>query len=1232
MVLTSLILPLLAGPPVEAAETHEPTPLQQLLGKAGFSGSEQQVIHSAIKAWQTRITAGRGSRAALDCVDRSVGRTALEPCLEPAVKAGDPLGAGLVQLLAGATAAAAGDAGAALARIRAAHGALEGEVDHGSGLWAVVQSNLGAMLSGNGRFEEALGPIRQAIAVQTRLLTAEHPDVAMNQLNLSWALFNLGRTQEAVVACAVAVRDPSASWLASMPGIACFNHAAAGKFAAGDHAGAKALWDRSLAAAEQLLGPEHQDVAVMVGNIGNTLLKMGQPDQAVPLFERAQAIQEKAFGKDHPQAAKYLYFLGEAHAARGAHVEAREQFERWMHIAEKSEGKEGLTVAMALGYVAQASHKLGEYDKAEAQLRRMIAMQEKLAGKDSGHVADGLAKLGELYRETGRLAAAAPLLERVVRIQEKLKGPDHPDLAAGLLNRANLLRDMGDFAETKVLYERALQIYEKAYGPEHTYVGTALTNLAGFLQGLGDYEAAVPMQERAVEIYINNLGQDHEWVATGLNNLAHLHQEVGDKQTSWNLYLRAVEIWVKTLGEGHPHVVTGILNAAILQREMGEYEWSRRNLENALAAAEKRLGKEHSLVGRVAMTLGQVLASSGERKSAKPYYARGLRIMEKTLGVEHPVVAHGISSTGLLHWSLGERKQARRLLGRGLGLLEKNVEPLLDVTSERERIALIQNSRDYLDKYLSLFDRPADGRAAYRAILRWKAVVKSSLAVQRSALIAVQEPALKDKFDALARVRRELAKQVFATPDPASAAKRARAIARLTVNKEALERELSRRSKAFRSERSLMAASVEHVCNRIDRRAALVDFLRYERYTPPAAEAKGRGESTTSYLAMVLPGGRCRRPIRVELGEAKKIDGLIARYRRMISTAASQRRLDQTARKLREAVWDPVADKIGKRSRVWIVPDGALTALPFSALVDEEGQYLIERCGFGYLSTGNDLRRLSLESEVRGKGALVAGGIDYETGAGAAPAPEATATVAARSAPRGALTRFAFLESSAEEAEEVARRIGGKVGDVVTLTGQAASEARIRAESPGKRVLHLATHGFFATGAVRSALSAEGSRSVEGDLGVGVRAAGFNPMVLSGVVLAGANQRGGGAAEDGVLTAEEVVGLDLRAAELVTLSACETGLGEVQDGEGVMGLRRAFALAGARALVLSLWKVPDKETMRLMEGFYGRVAKAQAGDKPEAMRGAQIELIEALREERGEAHPLFWAAFFVSGK
>ena len=219
------------------------------------------------------------------------------------------------------------------------------------------------------------------------------------------------------------------------------------------------------------------------------------------------------------------------------------------------------------------------------------------------------------------------------------------------------------------------------------------------------------------------------------------------------------------------------------------------------------------------------------------------------------------------------------------------------------------------------------------------------------------------------------------------------------------------------------------------------------------------------------------------------------------------------------------------------------------------------------------------------------------------------------------------LPGSKSEAETVAKLLEkGRIGSVAVLSGSQASERQIKLESPGKRFIHLATHGFFATGKVRSALA--GSRSAGG---LDARTGGFNPMLLSGVVLAGANAGAdlSGATEDGVLTALEVAGLDLRGTELVTLSACETGLGELVTGEGVMGLRRAFAEAGARALLLSLWKIPDEETRVLMEEFYRQVASAPDMDKASALRKAQLQMISRSKEK---PDPRTWAAFIVSGR
>lgn len=211
---------------------------------------------------------------------------------------------------------------------------------------------------------------------------------------------------------------------------------------------------------------------------------------------------------------------------------------------------------------------------------------------------------------------------------------------------------------------------------------------------------------------------------------------------------------------------------------------------------------------------------------------------------------------------------------------------------------------------------------------------------------------------------------------------------------------------------------------------------------------------------------------------------------------------------------------------------------------------------------------------------------------------------------------FAPLPGAAVETSNLATRWGARRGSLSVLDGSAATELAVSAKMEGKAVVHIATHGFFATGDCRSAL----------DNGVG-----YDPMLLSGLALAGANHAPEpSSTEDGILTASEVATLDLSSTGLVVLSACDTGLGEIRQGQGVLGLRRAFAIAGARTLVMSLWAVPDDETAHLMDAFYARHLKRRGVPAAVALRDAQLEVLGEQRDS-GVESPYAWAAFIMAG-
>ena len=396
------------------------------------------------------------------------------------------------------------------------------------------------------------------------------------------------------------------------------------------------------------------------------------------------------------------------------------------------------------------------------------------------------------------------------------------------------------------------------------------------------------------------------------------------------------------------------------------------------------------------------------------------------------------------------------------------------------------------------------------------------------------------------------------------------------------------------------------------------------QYDPFDAQATQPNEvwGAPRYAAYILHAQG--QPQWVDLGEAAAINEAVTAFRQQFSPDSFE--IKKTARRLDQLLMEPVRQKLGSARQILLSPDSTLNLIPFAALVDKNGQFLVENYTITYLTSGRDLLRLANPTASRQSPVIVANPTYDRPG----DAKEiASASRRAHQQRSGDITKLTFdpLPGTAAEGNALVALLP----ETRLLTKTEATENALK-QLQGPAILHVATHGFFLEIQPEQRSSIDevtpfksfqlqgGSISNQPFPLVNTE----NPLLRSGLALAGFNPRQSGQ-EDGVLTALEAAGLDLRGTKLVVLSACETGVGEVANGEGVYGLRRAFAIAGAESQLLSLWTVSDEATKDLMVGYYKRLLEQEG--RSEALRQTQLAMLRGQQYQ----HPYYWAAFIPSG-
>ncbi|MCX8116571.1 MAG: CHAT domain-containing protein [Desulfobacterota bacterium] len=667
----------------------------------------------------------------------------------------------------------------------------------------------------------------------------------------------------------------------------------------------------------------------------------------------------------------------------------------------------------------------------------------------------------------------------------------------------------------------------------------------------------------------------------------------------------------------------------------GKFEEAIPYLKKGLEIFEKSPDKKEPEIGMALTILGNLYRATGRYTEAEPLFKRALEIMEKILGKEHPDISTLLSNQSTLYAITGRHYDCHSTILRASEIEARKREDIFTLLSDRQKLNYIERSREMIDFFLMHTARFLSGESppvlnSFNAWLRWKGAVMETQGRYMEALIHSEKPELKRKFEELISVRREVAKLNFSRPEKVDYRVYLQRLGELENRKEALEKELSRMSKEFSLEKRVGKADAEKLSELLLKQGnnpAYLDFARIETY-----ELKELKRIGTRYLVFLLIPGRGPVVRLIDLCEAEEVEKHILAYHEELRWAKEygevprERVLRAEARKLYEILLKPLKPFLEGRRHLYISPDGSLNLIPFEVLVTSEGRYLMEEYEITYVSAGRDIVRFT-ETEVAKEEALILADPDYDMGLREkVEVAKSLGVVETRSpAPisRDAKgLRFNRLPDTKKEADTIEKilREGPKVKVRNYQDKQAIEDVLFSVKSP--RILHLATHGYFLKDEeVRRSLLTIETISLERAMFVDILRE--NPMVRSGIVLAGANASLKEGRDDGVVSAEKILGLRLRGTDLVVLSACDTGLGEVRNGEGVFGLKRAFILSGAKTVVMSLWSVPSQETTELMIDFYRSMAKGKK--KSEALKEARMNLMKK------KPNPFYWGAFILVG-
>jgi CHAT domain-containing protein len=971
-------------------------------------------------------------------------------------------------------------------------------------------------------------------------------------------------------------------------------------YSSGNLKDGEAFLTQSLELRKSKLGVDTADYAESANDMALLYRDTNRVSDARALAEQAVAIRSRVLGSNDPLLAETLNTLATIHSYAGEYELAATRFEEARAIHESHldpdhpDAEYGtLCVNMAGNY-----QRMGQYAKAEDLFQKGLAVLRKNPGVDHPSYSVSLIGLAYLQTDLGNYAVAEKVYNEADGLLKRQLGEQHPMYAGFLNNRGFLYYSMGNVAAAESDYRKSLELKRKIFTPDNPNIGATLRNLARLVYSRDPAEGEKLFRE-AVEIYAKSPKPPAFDYASVLIGLGEAERNRGDLDAALRTFQKALEATAQGLGTKHPLYASALSNIGLVHQAAHEYAQAGEQLKEAAAIVRETHGENHPDLARYLELLAKLDDETGDYRAAEPLYRRSFEITDRFLTDILNVGSE--SNKAMLFQNLEDPIPALLAFQQRAGARVPEARALAFEAVARRKGRVLDQVRDWRQSL-----EEDTGVDVHKRLREWEAMLECQASLTtalgyrdlKPAVVrgcALEGTELEGRYGRLLQDLRTkwtapLGEQTLV------------ALEVLKQRIDLLEAGLSRELPKFRY--AVKPAQLYDMKSSLAPDELLVEFVDYgrnQRYGAFLLDHSGGLEWVD--LGPAKPVDRAVR----DLMEAANDWSVSLTNREPRAAHSAEETAQDALNQLSEKLLKPVTARLNRKTpvhRLRIAPDGMLTLVPFGALSDDRGRFLLERFAISYVSAGRDLVESGQEEKPDGPPVIA-----LSPGSGAKP--RAPIALLAGTFRADKLERLASAEAEARSLQERMPRA------LLLAEGEATEERVKQLHRPA--LLHIVGHGLV-----------RGNEDCQADSrSPGCALTNLDPaarvMSLSAIVLEEAYGRGRGSTQDGLLTALELESLDLHGSEMLVLSQCRMADGVPASGEGVYGMRRAAAIAGVRTFVAPLWRVADSAQQALMDRFYKELSLGRS--RAEALRQAQLQLL-GKTETRSF---LYWAPVILSG-